>query len=114
MIGTIRKHSKWLWWVIAGLTIVSFVIFMGSGPSRGGGGGSKPGDLGSLYGHKISAQEFQDADHEFKLFYLFRSGQWPDRNPNLSDKDKHEQIYLRLMLLTKAQELGIQVSEAET
>jgi peptidyl-prolyl cis-trans isomerase D len=111
MIGTIRKHSKWLWWIIAGLTIVSFVVFMGSGPSRNRSGGFAAGDYGSIYGSKISQQEFADAQREFALFYLFRTGRWPDRNPNLSEKDKEEQIYLRMLLLKKAEQLGIYISD---
>ena len=46
MIGTIRKHSKWLWWIIAGLTIISFVVFMGSGPAGRNGGVRSSGGYG--------------------------------------------------------------------
>ena len=42
MIGTIRKHSKWLWWFIAGLTIISF-IYWGSAPATRNSGGGEAG-----------------------------------------------------------------------
>jgi hypothetical protein len=38
MIGTIRKHSAWLWWLVAGLTIISFIWWGASPATRGGGG----------------------------------------------------------------------------
>ena len=110
MIGTIRKHSKWLWWVIAGLTIISFVVFMGTGPTRNSGIGGN-GDFGTLYGHKITQQEYISARNEFFLFYWFHNNEWPDRNPNIKEKDLNEQIYLRLMLTQKAGALGIYVSD---
>ena len=68
MIGTIRKHSAWLWWVIAGLTIISFVVFMGSGPGRNGGRGGT-GDFGTIYGRKVTAQEYVEARNAFYIFY---------------------------------------------
>src|SRR5579885_886758 len=107
MIGTIRKHSKWLWWLIAGATIISFVIFMGSGPMRGSGGG---GDYGSIYGQKITPEEFNNALREFKLFYWFHNpGQWPDRLP---ETQLERETYVRVLLFRKAEQLGIHVSEA--
>jgi hypothetical protein len=112
MIGTIRKHSKWLWWVIASLTIISFVIgysFMGTNNSRNGGAGGT-GSFGTMYGRKITQQDFLNARSEFYLFYYFRNHEWPDRNPNIKDQDLQEQIYLRMMLAQKAQALGIYVT----
>ena len=115
MIGTIRKHSKWLWLIIIVATVVSFV-FWGAGPSRmgGGSGGSvASGDFGSIYGHKVTQQAFIDARSDFYLFYWFRSGEWPDKNPNFSEPELDREIYIRLMLAQKASDLGIYVSDAE-
>ena len=110
MIGTIRKHSKWLWWVIAALTIISFIGWNIAPASRNGGVGGN-GTYGTLYGHKITRQEYINARNEFYLFYWFRNNEWPNRNPNLKEKDLDEQIYLRLMLTQKAGAVGIYVSE---
>ena len=110
MIGTIRKHSKWLWWIIAGLTVVSF-LYWGVAPSARNGGIGGNGDFGSLYGHKITQQDYINARNEFRLFYWVRNNEWPDRNPNIKDKDLEEQIYLRLMLTKKAESLGIYVTD---
>jgi hypothetical protein len=113
MIGTIRKHSKWLWWIIAGLTIISF-IYWGAGTSRMRGDGREVarGDYGSIYGHKITEQAFFEARNEFFLFYWFRSGgEWPDHNPNFTDAVLQREIYVRLMLMQKAHDLGIHISD---
>ncbi|HEX7570565.1 MAG TPA: SurA N-terminal domain-containing protein [Verrucomicrobiae bacterium] len=111
MIGSIRKHSSWLWWIIAGLTIVSFVFFMGSGPSRNGGGPST-GKFGTIYGRIITAQDFQRAKAEFYLYYWMRSnGQWPDKTASVSQEEMEQGIYIRLLLEQKSHKLGIHVSE---
>jgi hypothetical protein len=112
MIGTIRKHSKWLWWFIAGGTIISF-IYWGAGTSRmsGDGRGSVSGDYGTIYGRKITDRTYRDAQVEFMLFCWFRYGDWPDRNPNFNNEAMQREVYLRLMLMYKAEDLGIHVSD---
>jgi hypothetical protein len=115
MIGTIRKHSKWLWLIIIVATVISF-IYWGAGPSRmGGGSGGRvaSGDFGSIYGHKVTQQAFIDARNNFYLFYWFRSGEWPDKNPNFSEPELDREIYIRLMLAQKANDLGIYVGNNE-
>ena len=110
MIGTIRKHSKWLWWIIAALTVISFLYWGASVPTRNGGGVIGGSGFGSLYGHKITQADYIGARNEFYLFYWFRNHEWPDRNPNIKEKDLEEQIYLRLMLTKKAEDLGVSVT----
>jgi len=109
MIGTIRKHSKWLWVVIIILMAIS-LIWWGTSPGQRGGGGRTSGDFGSINGKKISQQEFQQAFNEFKLSYLFQRGSWPDKNANMSQKDIDQETYIRLFLLQKAADLGIHAS----
>jgi len=110
MIGTIRKHSGLLWWTLVPLTIISFVVFMGSGPARNGGGGST-GEFGSIYGRTITAQDFQKAKAEYYLYYWMRNQQWPDRSGSVNPDETEQGIYIRLMLGEKAKQLGIHVGE---
>jgi hypothetical protein len=112
MIGTIRKHSKWLWLIIIIATVISFV-FWGAGPSRlgRGGGDYTSGDFGSIYGRKITLEAYLNAKAGFYLLYWLRAGDWPDKNPNLSGIEQSREIYLRLMLIQKANDLGIYVSD---
>jgi hypothetical protein len=112
MIGTIRKHSKWLWLIIIVATVISFV-FWGASPSRMGRGGGEyaGGDLGSIYGHKITLDAYRTAQTGFYFFYWFRAGEWPDKNPNLAGAELARQIYVRLMLIQKANDLGIYIGD---
>jgi peptidyl-prolyl cis-trans isomerase D len=108
MIGTIRKHSKWLWVVIITLTVISF-IYWGAAPSQRGGGSSATGDFGSIYGKKITQQQYVTALNEFKLFFLFHYGTWPDKKSNVSQSRMKQETYNRLLLIQKASDLGIHV-----
>ena len=110
MIGTIRKHSGWLWGVIITATIVSFV-WWGAGPSGHTGNGRGGGNFGTIYGHKITLQDFVEMQNEFLLFYRFRNGEWPDRNPNLTKEEIARQVYMRLLLRQKALDMGIYVND---
>jgi hypothetical protein len=112
MIGTIRKHSALLWWSIIPITILSFVAFMGSAPTRsGGGGGRAVGDYGTLYGQKITATEFLRAKGQFFIYYWLQRGQWPDKAGGVSPEEVEQGIYIRLLLGKKAEKLDIHVGE---
>jgi len=109
MIGTIRKHSKWLWVVIIVATVVSF-LFWGAGPvARNSGGGGRAGDLGSIAGRKVTPNAYFSVRNEVYLYHLFRYNQWPDRDPNVSEADLRREIYVRLMLIQQGEDLGIYI-----
>jgi len=110
MIGTIRKHSSWLWWLIAGLTIISFVVFMGSGPGRNAHGGAG-GTYGTIYGHELNAEEVGQARRDFDLFYLLNYGEWPEKNRNITEVQIEQQTYLNLLFAQKAKSLGVVVPD---
>lgn len=117
MIGTIRKHSKWLLWIIAGLTIFSFVYFMGSGPARNGGGGGTSVNTnlinGTIYGEKVTPENYDRAEHDVDIYFLLNSGMWALHNPNLTQARLQQEIYVRMMLLQKAKSVGIHVSDEQ-
>ena len=109
MIGTIRKHSKWLWAVIITATIISFLGWNINSRMNGGGGRNATGDFGSVYGKKITQPQYAEALNEFKLFYLFHYGTWPDKKGSVSQDEMQREAYVRLLLIQKASDLGIQV-----
>jgi SurA N-terminal domain len=105
MIGTIRKHSKLLWGIIIPILIISlFMFFLPHGSTSGRAGGN----YGSIYGKKITQQEYVDARNEFRLFYFFHYGTWPDK-ANVSATEVERETYVRLLIIAKAQDLGIHV-----
>ena len=111
MIGTIRKHSKVLWWLIIGAVIITFV-FWGASPSSVGKGGARAiGDFGSINGKKITQTAYVGAMNEFRLFYLFHYGQMPDKKSNVTEADIERETYIRLLLTQKAEEMGVHVSD---
>jgi hypothetical protein len=110
MIGTIRKHSSWLWFIIITATIVSFVVFFSPSQRMGGGGGGTA-DFGTIYGKKITADDYAEAKREFYLFYFFHYGEWPDKSTSLTAADLDREIYVRMMLMQKAADLGIYIGE---
>lgn len=110
MIGSIRKHSVWLWWVIAALTIISFIWWGASPGSRYGSG--RRGGLGTIYGKPVTQEAFAAAQREFLVYYWSQYHQFPDKNPNFTRAELDKETYVRLMLKSKAEALGIHVDDA--
>jgi peptidyl-prolyl cis-trans isomerase D len=111
MFGTIRKHQTWLWIVIATITIVTFVVFFN--PSNRGTGSSRgPVNFGSINGERITEEDYNNARKEVLLQYFFMSGNWLE-NEAAAQKagfDFEKQVYVRLLLIQKQEQLGIHVS----
>lgn len=111
MIGTIRKHSKSLWWIIIFAIIVTFVIW-GTQTGPGGGGSGGNGSFGRINGENITLNKFQDAQREVYFSYFFMSGgSWPDKGRTVGGFDKDRETYYRLLLIQKQTELGVHVSD---
>lgn len=116
MIHTIRKHSKWLLYIVSVLVIVSFVVFMGTGPAgnRGNGGGNmvNTNATGEIYGEKITEEMYDTMKRDVYLDYLFKSGQWPEMNEQ-NAAQLQQNIYVRMMMVEKAKQLGIHISDEQ-
>jgi hypothetical protein len=110
MFKFFRKHN-WILIVALSLTVISFVVFFSPSQRMGNGGGRNSDELGSIYGQKVTAAAYAGVRNEIYLDYLFKSGEWPDKNPNVTEKDLQEQTYVRLMLIQKADDLGIHVGD---
>ncbi len=75
MIGTLRRHSQWLWGIIITVVIITFVVFFS--PDVGPGQGRGEADYGTLYGQPIKRDELVQAYTDAKLFFFLNTGQWP-------------------------------------
>ncbi len=111
MIGTIRKHSSWLWWLIGGLTIISFVYFFNPSQRMNNGGARGTGNFGSIYGHEITAEDFEQARREFAISYFLQNGEWPEKSPSATPAYIERQTYSYLLIDQKAKDLGIHISD---
>jgi peptidyl-prolyl cis-trans isomerase D len=111
MIGTIRKHSKVLWWIIIFAIIITFVYWGSSSSSRSG-GSSGSGSFGRINGETITLNRFLDAQREVYLMYFFASGSWPDKGRTAAGFDVERETFYRLLLIQKQAELGVHVSDA--
>ncbi len=106
MFGTIRKHQTWLWAIIITFTIISFV-FLFSPYSKMDRGRTNV-RLGSIGGQNISEQQYVYAQRDVTLQYFFMNGgRWPDADSKQSGFDPERETYQWLMLLRKAEDLGI-------
>src|ERR1700759_1209363 len=107
MLGTIRRHQAWLWWFIAGVTIISFVILGPSGCEglRPGGGGRGGAGLGSIGDHAITREEFQKAANEVTLRDFLSTGHWPEEK---GDLNVSRESLARLFLIEKEKQFGVQ------
>ena len=111
MIGTIRKHSAVLWWTIIPITILSFVWYMNSAPSRGGRGGAGVGNLGTIYGHEVTPEALETATKEFNIYYWLHYSQWPKAREGVTESVIRRESYVRLLLTEKAKTMGIRVTD---
>jgi hypothetical protein len=75
------------------------------------GGGGGPGNLGSINGKKVTEPDYLAANNEVKLYFLFRYGQWPEKVPNVSNDEVERETYARLLLIQRADELGIYIGD---
>jgi hypothetical protein len=108
MIGSIRKHSQALWWVII-VAMVIGLVWWGSQGSKTGGGNE--GEYGSINGTKISAAMFEEARREVKLFYFFNTGNWPGSGRTAQGFEMERETYNRLFLALKAREMNVAVDD---
>ena len=113
MFASIRRHQKWLWFLIIAVVILSFVVFFSPTAryDRGARGGDT--DLGTIDGKPIARDQFIATYRESLLSYLFRYGEWPtkDAMSRQMDYDADAETRNRLLLLQRVHDLGIHVAD---
>jgi len=86
MIGTIRKHQKWLWMVIIVATILSFLIYFTPNSRNSAFDRSAPTvNLGSVFGEPITLEQLRAAEQEGRIYFRFNYGQWPETEEKKKD-----------------------------
>lgn len=107
MIGTIRKHSKWLWAIIIAATVICFVVYFSPYQRVSHGGG--PVNFGRIYGRPVTRDDYLAAQREAELQFFFRYGNWPEAEARRAGYDIERETYFRLLLIRKQEDLGIHV-----
>lgn len=109
MIGTIRKHSQTMWWVIIVAVIVTFVIWGSKTNTVDGHSGS--GNYGTMNGQVITPLLFDEARRETLVYHFFAAGSFPGEGRGIPNFDVERETYNRLLVLQKAAEMGIKISD---
>ena len=115
MIGTLRKHSQWLWGIIIMVVIVTFVIFFSPNAKLGRGKGGGEADYGTIYGQSIKRDDLAQAYTDARIGYFFMSGgQWPERDERarMFGFNLDSEARQRLLLNHLAKQHGIDVGDA--
>ena len=112
MFGTIRRHQNWLWFIIIGVIVISFVAFFSPDVKFGGAGARRKatGEHGSINGQAITDKEFYPAYHEARVNHFFRTGQWPGNEKTAQDTLERDAVS-RVFLIGKLKEMDIKVSD---
>jgi len=120
MIGTIRRHSQSLWWIIVAAVIVSFVWFYGANNA------SMESLLGQnrsegirLYGREIRPAALQGAFRQVEFNHFLQDRQSQTRRPRSDDQQRAEAYQQVLVhneleanaILPGREALGIAVQE---
>jgi len=112
MFANIRRHQKWLWYVISAAVIISFTWYLNPSNRGQGRGGMFQNHVGSINGRPITRTEYLDARKDAMLQYFFMYGSWfgtdefSRQNEGFLDRAIHQQLFLD----DKARELGIHVT----
>ncbi|HUK82371.1 MAG TPA: SurA N-terminal domain-containing protein [Verrucomicrobiae bacterium] len=104
----VRKHSRWILGGILLLLIPSFIaLFTTSGGSR-----QQVTDLPTVQGKPVDAAQFARERNSVIAQYIIRTGRRPPSTAEFEDAVK-QQAVLRLIMLQKATELGIHVTDEQ-
>ncbi|HYE32270.1 MAG TPA: SurA N-terminal domain-containing protein [Methylomirabilota bacterium] len=113
MFNHIRRHQKWLWILISAAVIISFVVYFNPATDFSSMGGGGRAHVGTIDGKEIPLSAYREAELETVLSLYMQYGQWPDRDDMMRQMRMVErQTPNRLFLLHKADELGIEVTDA--
>ena len=116
MFANIRKHQKWLWFLISGAVIISFVWYFNPNSRNGATSvfGADP-TVGTMNGRSITRSELMEARREASMLYFFTRGSWPgsDEFSRGAEESIEQEAKNRIFLKQKAKDLKIDATPAE-
>lgn len=113
MFANIRRHQKWLWYVISAAVIISFTWYLNPSQRQNrGGGGMFESNVGTINGRPVSRTEYLNTQKDSNLKYLFTFGSWygsdefSRQNEGFIERDLRQRLFLN----DKARELDIRIT----
>ncbi len=104
MIGTMRKHSTWLWSIIIVVVIFAFVIW---GTNTGHQAGGPGGPVARINGEAVSEEDLLSAKKEVLLGFYLRNGRMPGTEAEQRGFNLERETYQTLLLIQKIKEQQI-------
>lgn len=98
-----------MWWLIIVAVIITFVWWGSKTDRVGGADGS--GNYGTMNGQVITPRLFDEARRETLIYHFFASGSFPGGGRTIPNFDVDRETYNRLLVLQKANDLGIKISD---
>lgn len=110
MTGHIRKHQKLLWIIISAAVIISFVAYFNPASRLEAGRGA---NFGTIDGKPLRRDMLVDASRLARLGGYLRLGEGYDGAEGKQQGfDLNQEMYLNVLLLQRAKDLGIEVGDA--
>src|SRR4051812_33570733 len=112
MFANIRRHQRWLWYVISAAVIISFTWYLNPSNRGGGRGGMFEGSVGTINGRQISRTEYLDCVKEAELKYFFNYQSWHGsdefsrQNPDFINREAKQRLFLK----EKIRDFGIEAT----
>jgi SurA N-terminal domain len=109
MFGTIRRHQSWLYPIFAVIIILPFLVYFNPSSRGGGGGGfldmfkTRQSLYGAIDGQPITDQQYNAAEGDLAFMFAYQGRQRPD----MTSPEMKNEIYKRVFLDVKADQLGI-------
>ncbi len=105
----LRKHARW---IMAGVLILLIPGFIALFTQTGSSSRQTTHDLPTIGGKPVNPAEFQNALASTRALFALNTGRAPARSPQMEARLAQEAV-VRILMLRKAKELGIQVADDE-
>lgn len=104
----LRKYSRWILGAVLLILVPGFVVLF----STTGGSHRRQGELPLIHGKPVNPAEYQQARESAYAQLVLNTGRAPRRTPDTETQVTQETV-LRLLLLEKARQLGIRVTDEQ-
>jgi len=105
----VRKNARW---IMAGILLLLIPGFIALFTTTGSSSARRETNLPTVHGKPVNAAEYQQARNAFVAQYIINTGNELPHTQEFQDRVTQEAV-MRMLLLRKARELGIRVTDNE-